>query len=688
MAPPPRTDNNDLNDGGDYFFSSYIHRRNHHFEDQPRHLPTGQQVVPYDESSKLDPAAGRTRAKTTKKERWSPSSSSSSTSSSSSSSIQPRAEISFPLHWEQDKLLWKRRQSRITATTTLPLYQSQDALFDDHTADNDPKKNAANTILPRFDGGRQEIVCNVSLTTMQQEFRDAALLGSCQLRATHYHHQKGSSSNNDRAKQQSKKKTSLVLSVHRRGRPSDVVTFAAEQVGQSYAISAVTVLWPYPSHNNHNNNNNNKFSYNNIDSSNSNKYFSNFRIAAHCDWQVPHHGRQQFGVVKIRPDIRVAATAPSAGISIIVHDSPTFALSKSSSRRRSPPALPLWHVRCGCIRDDNTGWWKPTIRLHWTFPFVGSFNWTYGGSSSSSTMIQYEASWKTKTHANSSLQMSVTTADILHSAVCRWMIAYTLSDVTIRIPILIAAASSGWQRHLLYWGLTSAISHLVHITVQDMFGRTNNNNDNQRRPKKHVTSSRNSTDEQPSGQNNGRGRRRQTALLQQHFMQRQATLRYRDEEQKRDGGLLIETATYYRYGTVQKFDVTIPLRFWVTDSKLELFAESKRSLMLGFCNLAAEGEDDDGDDDNEEQQQANKSTWSKRFKVAVRRLLLAPTTIIRDESAASAQRATAAARPQSGVEQRMVLEICYRYQGTRYSITVGDEEHLVLPSSRATEMTG
>lgn len=566
------------------------------------------------------------------------------------------------------------------------------------------------------DSGRQEIVCHVSLTTLQQEFRDAALFGSCQLRATHYH-PKGRSNNDNsdndidravNAKQPSKTtKTSLVLSVHRRGqRPTDVVSLAAEHTGRSYAISAVTVLWPQNSYNN----NNNKFNYN-IDNSNS----SNFRIAAHCDWQVVHHhGRRQFGVVTIRPDIRVAvATAPSsAGLSIIVHDGSTFASrnSSSSSSRRSPPAaaLPLWHVRCGCIRDNDAGWWKPTIRLHWTFPFfVGKLHWTYGGSSSSSssTMIQYEASWKAKINANSSVQMSVTTADILHATACRWMIAYTLSDVTIRIPILIAAASSsdggGWQRHLLYWGLTSAVSHLVHGTVQDMFGRTNNNHRN-RRPKKHnVTSTDN---EPPSGQKNNSRGRRHTALMQQHFMQRQATLRYRDEEKKRDngGGLLIETATYYYYRCngkkVQKFDVTIPLRFWVTDSKLELFAESKRSLMLGFYNLAAAADEDDDEDDGdneEERKQTNGSTWSKRFQVAVRRLFWAPTTIIRDESASSAEQAeattaaTATARPKSGDERHsMVLEICYRYHGTRYSITVGDEEHVILPSSRATEMTG
>jgi Domain of unknown function (DUF3395) len=629
---PPRIDE-DLNNGSS---SSYIHP---HFEDLPRHQRESewvstQQVVPYDESSAFGTASTTRREKRGKKKknRWSPSSSSSSTSSS----IQPRAEIVFPLQWNNDAAslgwpVWDRRTSKITASATLPLYRSQDALLD-----------SDQTIMPKY---RQEIFCNVSMTTLQQDFQNANLFGSCHLRATHYH------DNDDTDRPQ---KTSLVLSTHRQRH--DVITLGVENVGQSYSVSAITVWSPSVSHNNNNN--------------------YHYRIVAHRVWKVAYryHRRHQPFSIKIRPDIRIAANSPAAGISII-HDGGSSSSSTNNSGGSSSigrSMFPQWNLRCGCIYDTK---WKPTVRLHWSFPFAGHVQWTYGGATSSTStsgMIQYEASWKAKTSANSALAMSVTTQDILHAATCRWMISYTLSDVTIRIPIIIAAATS-WQSHLLYWGLASTVSQLVHgIVVQDMLGRST-----QRPRPRQGTPRRGITDEEQRGGGGG-GQPRHTALMQQHFMKRQAAVRYRDEENR--NGLLIEQATY-RYRTI-RFDVTIPLRFWVADSKLELFADSKRSLMLGFYNLADDYVDNDDDNDDDAKEKQTKSTWVDLFKDAVQSFL-APTTT--SAESASSKAATTTSRQS---KKQMDLKIVYRFHGTRYSIIVGDEEHVVLPSVRAKEIAG
>ena len=76
---------------------------------------------------------------------------------------------------------------------------------------------------------------------------------------------------------------------------------------------------------------------------------------------------------------------------------------------------------------------------------------------------------------------------------------------------------------------------------------------------------------------------RKDAAVQKELMSRQAKRKAKDEKQ-RDG--LIITKAVYQIENVEEWDVTIPLQFWVSGSKLVL-TEGPKSQLLGFYDITA-----------------------------------------------------------------------------------------------------
>lgn len=140
---------------------------------------------------------------------------------------------------------------------------------------------------------------------------------------------------------------------------------------------------------------------------------------------------------------------------------------------------------------------------------------------------------------------------------------------------------------------------------------------------------------------------RSEAILQQQFMAKQAASKKQDEKNK--NGLVVLRAVY------EKQDVTIPLQFWVHNSRLELAAGSKEGL-LGFYKEETEyvnsAENDDSDFDT-------LSGWQRLWA-----------------SMRGRRRRSEAAEP---AKQQPQLSIQYTYRGRSCSIRVSDGEAVSIP---------
>jgi len=198
---------------------------------------------------------------------------------------------------------------------------------------------------------------------------------------------------------------------------------------------------------------------------------------------------------------------------------------------------------------------------------------------------------------------------------------------------------------------------------------------------------------------------RQEALNQQLLMSRSSKKRMDAERSKaRDsnkktgggnggGGLVITRAVYYleksrlevdekkfddggdsgvdKQGeSLSSLDVTVPLQFWVSDSRLDLSAVPKANL-LGFCRLSAStstATDSNGiktigvgkgADSSSNGNGSNHSWWSGFW--SKRRL------------------ATKQTRQQEHCDPLPKLAVEYEYCGTAYKVTIRDDEGLSLP---------
>ena len=128
------------------------------------------------------------------------------------------------------------------------------------------------------------------------------------------------------------------------------------------------------------------------------------------------------------------------------------------------------------------------------------------------------------------------------------------------------------------------------------------------------------------------------------------------EEQEKDG-LLIQKALYQAVGG-DTWEVTIPLQFWVSHSSLNLPPVSK-SEFLGFYDVSACLK-------TKSEAQDHSSTWWNDL-----------WNDLWDLTAESAARKSPQKIP------NVTLAVEYKFRGQLYSITIQDQEELLLPHPKA-----
>ena len=198
-------------------------------------------------------------------------------------------------------------------------------------------------------------------------------------------------------------------------------------------------------------------------------------------------------------------------------------------------------------------------------------NWNVGGS-----LIQAGSK-----NSPIKLSLGVEHGNLLSSGLV-WLFTWIQGDFTLRIPIELPSLQPGpkslWSMYPLQALYFSFLSRIIQDIVAELVDSV----------KEAHKDGAVENEQQVS-----REKSKQEAMMQQEFMGRQAKLRI-ENERNIQNGLVIEKALYYVEGREEAvWDVTIPLQFWVTDSRLVLPPSSKRN-MLGFYDIA------DSDDDKEE----------------------------------------------------------------------------------------
>ncbi|GKY91604.1 hypothetical protein MPSEU_000132300 [Mayamaea pseudoterrestris] len=223
-----------------------------------------------------------------------------------------------------------------------------------------------------------------------------------------------------------------------------------------------------------------------------------------------------------------------------------------------------------------------------------------------------------------------------------WIVSVTTrGDFTLRVPIVIATSAMAdpllYPAQALYVG---AVSWLVQEAAVRLV-------------KRYATSGarQNGLSRTAETDKERRKRERQEAENQQALMKFQANRRKTAEKQS--NGLVINVAVYYT--VKEKLDVTVPLRFWVTDSSLVL-AETTKSNLLGFYDMSSERKHPN------HHQHLKRSSWISGFWS-------------KDDPTLNSSISSSRVTPKLSVE--------YTYRGASYQLTVEDDEALVLPSDQA-----
>ena len=227
-----------------------------------------------------------------------------------------------------------------------------------------------------------------------------------------------------------------------------------------------------------------------------------------------------------------------------------------------------------------------------------------------------------------------------------WIFSWTEGDFTLRIPILVSSVESA--RTVLYQqGLQIFYLSCLSTIIQDIIT--------------HYFMPGVLADQTTEGENYDyiavwSQKVRQEAMMQQHFMEKQA--KSRTELEVRKNGLVIQRAFMYVHQEVndnmnetlsfhvdkidedRRFDVTIPLQFWLSPNESKLHLYGKRSCMLGFYDLTK---------------------------------AIIPST----EPNASNDIDSDALRTTTAPFNRMWIQ--YAYEGQLYEIVVNDDEEVELP---------
>lgn len=279
----------------------------------------------------------------------------------------------------------------------------------------------------------------------------------------------------------------------------------------------------------------------------------------------------------------------------------------------------------------------------------GMWRYKTSGKSRTDRELRVGAIWNVSTKTNS----------------LSWVFAWTEGDCTLRVPILISRTASTamdfYRQQSFQFLYLSLLSRIIQDIIGSMFPPSSETND-----------------ERPHEQVSLRSRQqkaRKDALQQQSFMARQARIRMKAE--KDQNGLIILRAIYYirdkseSLNDENSFDVTVPIQFWVNDSKLQLFEVSKRGSMLGFYDITAFVSSDEGPSEDFEKTSANNSA-RKSDKNWMGRML----SLLWDRNNQSPLQTSAHAEE----PPTAALAVWYTYGGSEYNHIFGDDEEILLPS--------
>ena len=222
-----------------------------------------------------------------------------------------------------------------------------------------------------------------------------------------------------------------------------------------------------------------------------------------------------------------------------------------------------------------------------------------------------------------------------------WVFSWNRGDASIRIPVLISRGAMKYTSFLqmLYF---SMISFFIQEGLAEMWGWKALPDEEEATISPEIVM-RNIT------------KLREDAMLQRDLMTRQARRRKREEQEK--DGLLIQKALYQAVGG-DTWEVTIPLQFWVSHSSLNLPPVSK-SEFLGFYDVSACLK-------TKSEAQDHSSTWWNDL-----------WNDLWDLTAESAARKSPQKIP------TVTLAVEYKFRGQLYSITIQDQEELLLPHPKA-----
>ncbi len=221
-----------------------------------------------------------------------------------------------------------------------------------------------------------------------------------------------------------------------------------------------------------------------------------------------------------------------------------------------------------------------------------------------------------------------------------WIFRYEKGDLCLNIPIRISnAVNLGWNVNTLMYSISTAYLSLLSATVHAIIGeiiqsdkRASSSND----LKKEIAML-------------SAAKARDHAEAQILLMTRKADINRRTEESK--GGLVIQRATYSVTGG-ECLDVTIPLQFWVLESKL-LLASNSFSNMLGFYDVRNR---DVSRPESEQNGNTLQEMWKSLFENSSKEV------------------------------HSPLLHVRYKFSGKIYEICAKDDESLVLPNPRALEV--
>ncbi len=234
-----------------------------------------------------------------------------------------------------------------------------------------------------------------------------------------------------------------------------------------------------------------------------------------------------------------------------------------------------------------------------------------------------------------------------------WVLSWSRGNATIRIPIVVSKGLSpnATIGHSLY---ISVASYLIQEYIAEVWGWAGNG--------EHVDDESAETNRMLAIREEFLTKARKDAGIQKELMSRQSRRKAKNEKEK-DG--LIITKAVYQIENVEEWDVTIPLQFWVSGSKLVLTAGPK-SQLLGFYDIAASVKNSRARSSAKDgsQSQTPSSKFPSWRDICYDLLDWSP----RDKS-----------RKGSDVPSP-TLSVWYEFKGQSYETTVKDREELRLPA--------